>query len=418
MRGVVNAGKSVERVKWLWTDDRIRILVSVAAGWLLAIGVRLVFPAVLPSIRAEFGMSISMAGFLLSTLWMGYALMQFPGGVLADEFGERYALASSSVVATVGIAGVIAAPSTVPLFSASTVIGLGVGIYGTTRLTVIGDVFPDRSGTAVGVCQAAGNIGTTFLPPVAGLLAVALGWRWGFIVILPFFVLVGIGLWTFLPERTSQESDFDLELSREYVAYVSRGLFSVPVILVTITLAFTSFIYQSFTGFFPLYLSTQKGVSSGTAATLLGAFFATGILLQPIAGAFRDRFGARITLVAVFTATAIALSALPFLEGLPALIVVTFFASIQLAIWPISNSYIVDVAPADVQGTVVGLARTAYLLFGAIGPIIIGIAADGGRFDAAIFGLAGLSLLGVLPAARLTDSNATIVLNSKAETER
>lgn len=185
MRGVVNAGESVERVKWLWPDDRIRILVAVAAGWLLAIGVRLVFPAVLPSIRAEFGMSISMAGFLLSTLWVGYALMQFPGGVLTDEFGERYALASSSVITIVGIAGVIAAPSTVPLFSASTLIGLGVGIYETTRLTVIGDVFPDRSGTAVGVCQAAGNIGTTLLPPVAGLLAVALGWRWGFIVILP-----------------------------------------------------------------------------------------------------------------------------------------------------------------------------------------------------------------------------------------
>lgn len=151
----------------------------------------------------------------------------------------------------------------------------------------------------------------------------------------------------------------------------------------------------------------QKGISSDTAATLLGAFFATGVLLQPLAGAFRDWFGARITLVAVFTATALALLALPFLEGLVPLIAVTFFASIQLAIWPISNSYIVDVAPPRVQGTVVGLARTAYLLFGAIGPIIIGIAADDGWFDAAIFGLAGLSLLGVLPAARLTVSNAT-----------
>lgn len=226
MRKRSSTGESVERVKWLWADDRIRILAAVAAGWLFAIGIRLVFPAVLPSIRTEFGMSISMAGLLLSTLWIGYALMQFPGGILADEFGERYTLVSSSVVATVGIIGVIAAPSTVPLFLASTLIGLGVGIYGTTRLTVIGDVFPDRSGTAVGVCQAAGNIGTSLLPPAGGLLAVAIGWRWGFIVVLPFFVLIGISLWIFLPERTSQESDFDIEFSREYATSVSRGLFS------------------------------------------------------------------------------------------------------------------------------------------------------------------------------------------------
>lgn len=65
---------------------------------------------------------------------------------------------------------------------------------------MIGDAFPAQSGTAVGVCQAAENIGTTFLSPVAGLLTATLGWRWGFIAVLLFFVLAGIGLWAVLPE--------------------------------------------------------------------------------------------------------------------------------------------------------------------------------------------------------------------------
>lgn len=46
---------------------------------------------------------------------MGYALMQFPGGILADAFGERYTLVVSYIVATVGVVGVIVALSTMPL---------------------------------------------------------------------------------------------------------------------------------------------------------------------------------------------------------------------------------------------------------------------------------------------------------------
>lgn len=393
--------KVSRKIVGLVGQERILILVSISAGWLLALGVRLIFPAILSNIRMEFGMSLSTAGLLLSVLWMAYAIMQFPGGVIADWFGERNVLVLSLTLAIVGVVGVIVTTNTESFFLATILIGLGIGLYGTTRITVIVDVFPHRSGTAIGVNQAAGNIGTTLLPPLAGLLAITIGWRWGFIVVLPLFILVLLGLWYSLPERTSTESDSNQGLSKEFLIYVKNSLFYSPLINITLTLAVTSFIYQAFTGFYPVYLVSQKGIGRGTAAIILGLFFATGIIIQPISGAVRDRFGSRISLVIIFSCLSVILTILPFLESLSSIVGITLLASIQLAIWPVSNSYIVDVAPSDIQGTVVGIARTFYLLFGSIGPICIGIAADFGFFDEAFFILSTIAIFGIVPAIAL-----------------
>lgn len=393
----------VAGLRALWGDDgRGWILVWVALGWLLGLGIRLVFPAVLPNIRAEFAMDNATAGLLLSALWIGYALMQFPGGALADRFGERAVLVVSCAVVTVGVVGVVVAPAIIAFFVATILVGIGAGLYGTTRITVLADVFPDRSGTAIGINQAAGNVGTTILPAMAGFLAVAIGWRWGFGVVLPLFVLVMVGLWMTVPTRTSTDGGLDHDFSRAHLGYLLRCLRHPQVVFVNVTMALVSFVYQAFTGFYPTYLVDVKGLGTGTAATLLGVFFATAVVIQPLAGAARDRFGARITLAAVVVGSAAVIAILPFVQGFWILVVVTVLASVQLAVWPISNSYVVDAVPDDVQGTTVGITRTGYLLFGAIGPVIIGIAADAGRFDHGLFLLAAIALLAALPALALS----------------
>jgi len=120
-----------------------------------------------------------------------------------------------------------------------------------------------------------------------------------------------------------------------------------------------------------------------------------------VAGAARDRFGTRPTLVAVLVGTAGFLAALPFVEGFAALVALTALLSVQLAFWPVGNAYVVEVVPDDIQGATVGLSRTAFLLVGAAGPTFVGVAADAGGFDEAFLALAALALLGVLPASRL-----------------
>jgi MFS family permease len=382
-------------------DGRGWILLAVSVGWLLGLGIRLVFPAVLPHIRESFGMGLTTAGLLLSALWVGYALMQFPGGVAADRFGERTVLVTGLAVTTVGVLGVVVAPGVATFFLGTVLVGVGVGLFGTTRITILSDVFPEHRGTAIGFNQAAGNVGTTVMPAAAGFLAVLVGWRWGFVVAVPCFVAVSLLLWRTLPSRTSTPAAFDRQGLRESLGDVRRAVSHPAVVFATVTMMLASFIYQGFTGFFPTYLAAQKGLDAEVAATLLGVFFATAVVVQPVAGVARDRFGTRPTLVAVLVATALLLASLPFVDGLVALVGLTVLLSVQLAFWPVGNAYVVEAVPDDIQGTTVGLSRTVFLLVGATGPTFVGVAADAGGFDEAFLALAGLALLGVLPASRL-----------------
>lgn len=59
-----------------------------------------------------------------------------------------------------------------------------------------------------------------------------------------------------------------------------------------------------------MYLVTAKGVPDGTAALLFGLFFATGVVIQPLAGGISDRVGTRVALVGSVATTAGALAAL------------------------------------------------------------------------------------------------------------
>jgi sugar phosphate permease len=85
----------------LWSDGRGSILVIISVGQLLSIGVRVVLPTLLPQIKDTFLVSNTVAGRLLSVVWVSYAVAQLPGGLLADAAGERVAMVARMALATV-----------------------------------------------------------------------------------------------------------------------------------------------------------------------------------------------------------------------------------------------------------------------------------------------------------------------------
>ncbi|AXG09401.1 MFS transporter [Haloplanus rubicundus] len=395
MIGVERSRDAVARVRTaaneLRGDGRGWVLVVVAVGWALAIGVRLVFPALLPAVRRSFGMSLSTAGLLITVLWGAYASMQFPGGILADRYGERAVLVAAIALGGLGVVAVAAATTTVTFFLGTVGVGVGVGLYGTTRLTVLSDVFTDRTGTAIGIAQATGNVGTMALPPLAATIAAAVGWRLGFGALVPAFAVVAVALALVIPRRSGDADAPPVRPLWADVRAVGRALTTRALGLGTLCMILMMFVYQSFTGFYPTYLVVEKGLSESGAATILGLFFASAVVVQPIAGAARDRVGTRVTMTAILAGAVCALVALPLAESRAGILAVTLLASTQLAFWPIGNTYIVETVPDEAKGTGFGLVRTGFIGLGASGPVVVGALGDAGRFDAAFFLLAGVA---------------------------
>lgn len=383
----------------LWRGGRGPMLVAVACGWFLSLGVRMVYPAVLPQLRADYGLDLTTAGLLITALWIAYALGQLPGGLLDDRFGGGRVLVASTVISALALVLVVTAGSVGVLFGVTLLFGFATALYGVARFTILTTHFPEHGGTAVGLTLAAGDLGSTVLPALAGVLAATVAWELGFGVAIPLFLLAAVGLHLAVPgggqsvETDDPADDIDPEPIGVTLRRIGAALRHRPTMLVAAVQTLGYCIWQAFTGFYPTYLVEVKGVSPTTASLLFGGFFALGILIKPISGSAYDRYGLRRSLPLVFALITATMFLLPLAHGLPALVAVTVLASSVLGYGSITLTYLTDSFPDDVQGTGLGTLRTGYMLVGAASPTVVGALADAGYFDEAFFLLAGIGVV-------------------------
>jgi len=384
----------------LWSEGRGPTLLAVAGAWFLALGTRLAVPAVLPYVRADLGIDNAAAGLLVTTLWVAYALTQFPSGLLTDRLGERRLLAGSMFLGAVAVLllGVTGGP--VGLAAGVLLFGFGTGLFATPRVMVVSRLYPDRATTALGVVFAAGNVGNTVLPALAGVVAAAAGWRAGFLGLAPLFVLAALGLRAALSDHDPTDAPDDGRATPD-VAAALADLRGRPVGFATAALVLFAFAYQGLVGFLPTYLVDAKGLAPGSASLLFGVFFASGLVAQLAAGGLADRHGRRPVLVVTLVAALVATLALTLADGVPLLAGVVVLLGVQIGFWPVMNAYAYDVLPAGSRGGAYGLVRTVYLCLGATAPLVVGALFDANRYDGAFLVLGSAFGLVLLACAAL-----------------
>ena len=144
-----------------------------------------------PCIRSEFAVQLSTIGQLLGLFRVAYALFHLPGGLVADPLGERRVSTISFGLGATGLALCTLARSMLVLALEVLVLGVSVGLYATTRFTVLSDIYPNQAGTAIGVSNSLGNVGSMLIPLIAVWIAETVHWRAGFGWAVLFF-LVGL----------------------------------------------------------------------------------------------------------------------------------------------------------------------------------------------------------------------------------
>lgn len=397
-------GAIVTEAKELWDGGKGLSLLVIAVGWGLLLGTRMIYPVLLPYFRDSFDLSLTIAGLLITILWLGSAIGQLPGGILADRFSERLVMTISVFVVGVALSLVVVAPTAGLLFAATGFVGLGQSLYPIARITLLSHIYPDRVGSALGVTMATGDLGQTILPPLAGLLAVSFAWQAGLTFLIPILVIAGVAIWTTLPaqERTSQ-SGTPLSVAR--VRLLITDLRESNLLFVSVILVLFFLSWQSFTGLFPTYLVEVKGLPSSTAGLLFSIFFAFGVIVKPLAGAAYDRIGMRNSLVLVLIGPALGLGVLPFIEGFWALAGVTVVVSTMLGSGAITQSFLANAFSTEIRGTGLGVMRTITATIGSTGPVLFGGIADRGYFDEGYLLLAGVLVIVILLTLRLPRSS-------------
>lgn len=387
----------------LWSGGRGKVLAAVAGGWFLSIGVRMIYPVMLPSLRSAYGLDLTTAGLLLTVLFLAYAAGQFPGGVLSDRFGERVTLTASAVISAITLSLVVTADSPLVLFAATGLFGFGTALYAVGRYTVLSRLYTDRLGAANGVTAASQDAGQSILPPIASVIAATFLWQLGFGFVIPLFLLAAVTLWVVVPAPLASASNGDSGFGRDEIEAIASVFRQPSVVYATGALILGLVVWQAFTSFYPTYLIEEKGLSTTVASFLFGAFFALGICIKPLAGAAYDRFGIRRSLTIVASGPTIALVALPVVNGFWSLAAVTALVSTLLGFATVLEPSLLRSLPADVRGTGFGILRSIAFTLGATSPVLFGAAADRGFFDEAFAILAAFAGGMILLAFRIPE---------------
>ncbi|MFO7925565.1 MAG: MFS transporter [Halobacteriota archaeon] len=383
----------------LWDGGTGPSLVVIATTWGVLVGTRMVYPVVLPYLQEAYGFSLAVSGVLVSVLWLFGSLGQLPGGVLADRYNERTIMAVSTAIVAVGLGFAVTASTTTVLFLATALWGLGYSLYPIARITVLSDLYTDRLGSALGMTMATGDIGQAVLPPIATVLAVTVAWQAGIGFVIPLLLLGGVAIYLTVPARTSASEPTETRSLRETLEIASQ-LRKPAMAFITGILFLYIFIWQSFTAFYPTYLTTIKGLSPSVSSLLFGLFFAFGVVVKPLAGAAYDRIGMRVSLIGILLPSVVGFGLLPFVNSVLPLAIATVLISTMLGTGAVTQSYLADAFSDDLQGTGLGVVRTAAATLGSAGPILFGFVADAGYFDEGYLALSLVMMAVILLTVR------------------
>ena len=181
------------------------ILSLLFLGWCLSYLDRMAMNVGIVEIAKDFNLSPSVMGVVLSSFFAGYALMQLPGGWLADKFGSRKVIVIAIVLWSLFTVFTGMAWSLMSMIIIRFMFGLGEGGYPAASSKAIADVFPKKERTsAQTIMMSSNSLGGVIAPLIATPLLVWIGWQNLFfaIGILGFFVAAL--LWYYLSPQNMQ----------------------------------------------------------------------------------------------------------------------------------------------------------------------------------------------------------------------
>ncbi len=165
-----------------------RVLLVSAFGAFLAFLDATIVNVAFPSIQASFpGTSIGGLSWVLNGYNIVFAAFLIVFGRLTDLLGRRRAFIAGVLLFTVASALCGAAPTLELLVAARVLQALGAALLVPASLALVVEAFPeDRRAHAIGLWGATAAVAAGLGPPMGGALVELGGWRWAFLVNIPF----------------------------------------------------------------------------------------------------------------------------------------------------------------------------------------------------------------------------------------
>ncbi|MBR0750807.1 MFS transporter [Bradyrhizobium jicamae] len=370
----------------------------------------------LAQIGKDFNLQAADLGIVISSFFLGYAIMQVPGGWLADRFGSKYVVIVTIVMWSLFTAFTSLAWSLTSLIAIRFIFGIAEGGFPPASIRAVSELFKKDSRPKMSALLLSSNYaGSMIAPLIMAPLILWLGWRHAFNAIgfagiafaVVYFILVPHMVRTVDAAATAAPTP---AAGRTPM----RELMKNPLLWQLMVVWFgLSCVNKGLDSWMPLYLLQHRGLDLKTVGMVAPIPFVMATIATAIGGWVMTTFFAereKYLLIGSSALTGIFLYAMYKSETITALIVyqsiVYFFKSFVLAsVIALPTKLLRD----DQIGSGVGMVNLGGQSAGFVAPAVMGFIASGtGSFESAFGFLVAMTAMSVVVATTINTSQARL----------
>lgn len=351
---------------------------------------RMVVVSLFPYLKADWGLSDTQCGLMVSVVYWSIVAFSFPVAVIVDRWSRKKSIGIMALVWGIATVSCAFTRSFGQLFVARTAVGIGEAGYAPGGTALLAAIFPERMRSmVVGLWTAALPIGSAIGIMAGAYIAARYGWRHAFgIVAIPGIIIAILFFFIKDYKTVILEKDTDGEKNSvkkmKWSGYARQFMHTPSLILTYLAFSGSMFLTAAYITWLPTYLQRVGSLTMEQAAFKGSLVMFLAIIGFPLGGFIVDRWREkRINARLVFPAISAFVTALIFFTAF-----YFFTGSIQyyaLLLGGITASAFSPAAIAVTQDVVhPGLRATSYsfcvitqnLLGSSMGPLFVGIISD------------------------------------------
>lgn len=391
------------------------ILALLFLGWSLGNLDRYIMNYAVVSITGDLQLDASSTGIILSAFFLGYAIMQIPGGWLADKFGAKRVLLMAVIMWSIFTGLTAIAWSLTAMIVIRFLFGIGEGGFQPSSSKIIATIFPkEERGRAMSIMLTSGGIVSLIVPLLAAYLLGTIGWRMMFIIIGAIGAIIAFLYWKYIKLPQDEAAIAGTENTTNKVNF--KELLKTPLMWNLIIAYFCIYaVNWGLVSWIPTYLQKNRGLdlmSIGWAQTIpaittIIGVYGSGYIIDKLPKGMEKVLGSiscaviGLLLYLMFTAKTVTL-----FIGYQT--VVSIFIAFVITLLPV---IVLKKLPSSITGSAMGIANTGGQLAGFVTPMAIGFMVDAfnGSFDAAFWMLIGFALICIVSLVTLNDQKGTLL---------
>lgn len=345
---------------------------------------RMVVTSMFTHIEADWGISHTQSGLLVSAVYWAIVILSFPVSLLVDRWSRSKTIGIMAIMWSLATALCALTGNFVQLFMARLLIGVGEAGYAPGGTAMISGLYPiEKRSRMMGIWNASIPLGSAIGVLLGGVIATSLGWKHAFgLVAIPGF-LVAV-LFMFVKDyKTVDLSFFDKQNNKIRMERKDkiREFISKPSVIFTyLGMAAIVFVTTSMLTWLPTYLEKTRSLAPDAAGKMASSVMVLALVGAPLGGWLTDlwrktKANARLLFPALSTllSAVILFIALTFFRGGSQYILLLVFGVMIMTFIAGAAAVTQDVIHPGLRATSYAIAVVIQNLLGSsMAPIVLG----------------------------------------------